>query len=200
MLLFFPEPRPSFGERSRVLVELYMANSDQQVALPAVVHSRMFEGTPGTWLELRALSVVAGLQSAVVAPRRQQRRLALDQLAWVDHGDGPVLACPVLDISEAGARLWGVPGGAPVRGEKIRIRLPHTHTLIGRITWAHGREVGVRYLPESAEAAAELFAHVAAMWEAARVAWHNPSCPCTTGGATLDPPHPLGRRHEGGFR
>ena len=92
VLLFFPEPRPVLGERTRALIELCLANSDQQVALPAMVHSRSFDAAPGTWLELRALSVVAGLQSAVVSPKRQQRRLALDQLAWVDHGDDPVMA------------------------------------------------------------------------------------------------------------
>src|SRR5262249_39940556 len=125
VLLFFPEPRPSFGERSRVLLELCVSPSDQQVALPAQVRSRAFNGNPRTWLQLRALSVVAGLQSAVVAPRRQQRRLAFDQLGWVNHGDGPILACPVLDVSTGGARLWGVPGCVPSAGEKIRVRLPH---------------------------------------------------------------------------
>lgn len=200
MLLFFPEPRPSLGDRTRVLIELCMANSDQQVALPGSVHSRTFDGLPGMWIELRALSVVAGLQSALVAPRRTQRRLALDQLAWVDHGDGPVLACPVLDISKGGARLWGVPGGVPSAGERIRVRLPHAQTLIGRIAWARGREVGIRYVPESLGPAGDLFGRVEAMWAAARVACHNPSCPCTNGGETLDPPHPFRQRREGGFR
>ncbi|MFN2549841.1 MAG: PilZ domain-containing protein [Myxococcales bacterium] len=200
VLLFFPEPRPSLGERARVLIELCVANSDQQVALPAMVHSRAWDAPPGIWLELRALSVVAGLQSAIIAPRRKQRRLALDQLAWVDHGDGPVLACPVLDISEGGARLWGVPGGAPRTGERIRIRLPHAQTLVGRIAWARGREVGLEYVAESLNPAADLYARVESLWNAARVACHNPSCGCAAGAETLDPPHPLRQRREGGVR
>ena len=196
VLLFFPEPRPALAERSRALIELCFSTSGQQVSIATMVHSRSFEGAPGTWLEMRALSVVAGLQSAVVAPRRAQRRLALDQLAWVDHDDGPVLACPVLDISLGGARLWGVPGGPPLAGNRIRLRLPNTQTMIGHVAWAHGREVGVGYAPESLGPGAELYTRVEALWAAARVACHNPSCPCTSGGETLDPPSPLSARHE----
>jgi len=200
VLLFFPEPRPVLGERTRALIELCVANSDQQAALPAMVHSRSFDAAPGTWLELRALSVVAGLQSAVVSPKRRQRRLALDQLAWVDHGEGPVLACPVLDVSQSGVRLWGVPGGAPLAGERIRVRLPHTQTLSGSIAWAHGREVGVQFGAESLGPAGGLYSRVESLWDSARVACHNPSCACTSGGETIDPPLPLRPRHEGGLR
>lgn len=194
VLLFFPDPRPSLPERARALIELCFTGSAQQVAIPALVHSRGFDGV---WLEMRALSVVAGLQSALIAPRRLQRRLALDQLAWVDHDGGPVLACPVLDLSKSGARLWGVPGGAPMVGDRIRVRLQHAPTMTGRIAWAHGREVGVQFAPESAAAAADLFARVEALWAAAREAVHDYACACTEGGETLDPPSPASARPEG---
>src|SRR5438132_10697315 len=72
VLLFFPEPRPALPERSRELIELCFTHSEQQLALPALVHAREFGPVPGTWLEMRALSAVAGLQSALVAPRRGQ--------------------------------------------------------------------------------------------------------------------------------
>jgi hypothetical protein len=199
VLLFFPEPRPLLPERARALIELCFATSEQQVALPALVHSRSFDGMPGTWLEMRALSVVAGLQSAVVTPRRRQRRLALDQLAWVNHDGGPTLACPVLDISRGGARLWGVPGAAPVAGERIRLRMLHGPTLSARIAWARGREVGVEHLPESLAAAAELFGRVEQLWAAARVATHDRACLCAAGGEVLDPPSPHAQ-HEGASR
>ena len=199
VLLFFPEPRPVLPERARALIEICFTGSEQQVALPAIVHSRSAGGIRGTWLEMRALSVVAGLQGAVVSPRRTQRRLALDQLAWVNHEGGPTLACPVLDISLGGARLWGVPGGPPAAGERIRVRMLQGPTLSGRIAWAHGREVGVEYLPESAAAAADLYRRVEQLWAAARVAEHDSACMCANGGETLDPPSPR-THHEGASR
>lgn len=190
VLLFFPVG-PALPPRSRALIELCFSHSAQQVSLAAVVHSRELEGVPGTWLEMRALSVVAGLQSAVIYPRRQQRRLALDQLAWVSHDGGAVLACPVLDISRGGARLWGIPGAAPCAGEKIRLRMQQAPTLTAFVTWAHGREVGVAFAPESLDAAAGIYSRIESMWGESRFARHNPSCACTAGGAPLDPPSPM---------
>lgn len=200
VLLFFPEERPALAPGSRALIELCISGSEQQVALPAIVHSRELYRRPGTWLELRALAVVAGLQSAVAEPRRMERRLALDQLAWVNHEGGPVLACPVLDISRSGARLWGVPGGTPAAGERIRVRLQHSSTMIARIAWAHGREVGIEVTEESLPAAAQLYARVEAQWAAARFARHDPSCTCTGGGDPLDPPPPVRSAFGRGLR
>ncbi len=191
VLLFFPEERPALAPGSRALIELCLSGSEQQVALPALVRSRELYRKPGTWLELRALSVVAGLQSAVAEPRRTERRLAFDQLAWVNHEGGPVLACPVLDLSRSGARLWGVPGGTPAPGETLRVRLQHSTTMIARIAWAHGREVGIEFAEESLPVAGQLYDRVEAQWSAARFARHDPSCTCTGGGEPLDPPSPV---------
>ena len=197
VFLFFPDARPTPAPRSRALLEICFTGSTQQVALPAVVHSHELEGIPGAWLELRALSLVAGLQSAISLPKRGPRRLALDQLAWVTHAGGPVLACPVLDISKGGARLWGVPGAVPAAGEQLRMRMPNAPTLVARIAWARGSEVGVAFAPESLRAAAEVYAHVEDLWAAARFARHFPSCACTEGREAIDPPAPLPALSEG---
>ena len=64
VFLFFPDAQPTPLPRSRALIEICFTGSTQQVALPAVVHSHELEGTSGAWLELRAHSMVAGLQAA----------------------------------------------------------------------------------------------------------------------------------------
>lgn len=196
VLLFFPFPddEPTPSPRSRALIEICFVGSGQQTSLSAVVHPHEGTGVCGSWLELRALSVVAGLQSAIAMPKRWQRRLALDQLAWVSHADGPVLSCPVLDISRGGARLWGIPGALPSVGEPLRMRLPESPTLVARIVWAHGREVGIAFAPESLRAADEIYARVEELWASARVARHQPDCTCDP----LDPPAPV--RLSGGSR
>ncbi len=191
VLLFFPDAQPTPAPRSRALLEICFSGSTQQVALPAVVHSHELEGTAGAWLELRTISVVAGLQSAISLPKRGPRRLALDQLAWVTHAGGPVLACPVLDIGKGGARLWGVPGARPAAGEQLRMRLPNAPTLAGTIAWVRGSEVGVAFAPDSLRAAAEIYARVEDLWAAARFARHPPTCFCAEGSEALDPPAPV---------
>jgi hypothetical protein len=197
-LLFFPDDRPALVPGSRGLIELCFSNSGQQVALPAVVNSREADGVSGIWLELRALSVIAGLQSAIASPRRQQRRLALDELGWVAHEGGPVVACPVLDMSKGGARVWGISGRAPSAGDKVRVRLPQAPTLSGRIAWARGREVGIAFSRQSLAPAAEIYARAEQVWAGARFARHDSACRCTTGGETLDPPSPV--HAAGGLR
>ena len=187
VLLFFPDTWPMLPARARALVELCFAHSTQQASVPAVIHSVV---PGGAWLELRALSAVAGLHLAAAAPQRAQRRLALDQLAWVSHAGAPVLACPVLDISRDGARVWGIPGRAPAVREPIRIRLPQAPTLAGTVAWARGREVGIAFAPESRTAARQLYSRVEQQWALARFASHNPACPCADGEAPLDPPWP----------
>ena len=199
VLLFFPDAHPALGPRSRVLLEICFALSGQQISLPGMVYGRELHGDAGTWLELRALSVVAGLQPALAGPRRAQRRLAIDQLAWVTHGDGPVLACPVLDLSLGGARLWGVAGPSPVAGKEIRVRPQQGPTLLGRIAWAHGREVGVQFAAESRPAAAKLFGRVESLWAAARFARHDPACACAAGGELRGPASPS-PSWQGGLR
>lgn len=195
VLLFFPEDPPVLAARGRVLIELCFTGSDQQAAVPALVHSR----TPGgAWLEMRALSVIAGLQSAVRCARRTQRRLALDQLAWVTHQKGPVLACPVLDLGRGGARLWGIPGDPPAPGESVRVRMQQSPTLNARIAWARGREVGVEFAADSRAAAGATFARLEAQWAEARVARHDRFCLCVAGGDTLGPPWPLHAQQESG--
>lgn len=198
VFLFFPDARPTPAPRCRALLEICFTGSSQQVSLPAVVHSHELEAASGSWLELRALSVVAGLQSAIALPKRGPRRLALNQLAWVTHAGGPVLACPVLDLGKGGARLWGVPGAEPAAGEKVRMRLPGVPTLVGRIAWANGHEVGVAFDPESLPAAAEAYARVEDLWAAARFSRHSPSCACAEGRDPLDPPSPVAL--SGGLR
>lgn len=101
MFLFFPDDLPALGQRSQALLEICFTGSLQQTSLPAVVRSHEFDTASGSWLELRSLGVVAGLQSAIVVPKRSWRRLAFDQLAWVSYAAVPVLACPVLDIGKA---------------------------------------------------------------------------------------------------
>jgi hypothetical protein len=189
VLLFFPDCRPPLAVHARALIELSLTGAGQQVALPAQVQA--FERGPpaGEWLAMRALGIVAGLH-LVGAPRRKQRRLAFDQLAWVEHEGGPVLACPVLDVSRGGARLWGIPGTRPAEGEPVRVRLPGAPTLIARIAWAHGREVGVAFAQEGQAVAERVYQRVEQMWSDARLAAHDPHCPCAEGGAALDPPLP----------
>ena len=187
VLLFFPDPAAALPIRARALMELCLTASDQPVAISAQVHS---PEKRGSWLAIRALSVVAGLHAASSAPRRSERRLAFDQLAWVEPERGPVLACPVLDVSRKGARLWGIPGEVPRRGDRVRVRLPGAPGLGARIAWAHGREAGIRFDEENEPAAASLYARVERMWSAARFASHDPRCQCASGGATVDPPAP----------
>ena len=191
VFLFFPDAQPTPLPRSRALIEICFTSSSQQVSLPAVVHSHELEGTPGAWLDLRALGVVSGMQSAISVPKRGPRRLALDQLAWVTHGGGPVLACPVLDVSVGGARLWGVPGAVPAAGEELRMRMPNAPTLVARIAWAHGSEVGVAFSKASLHAAAEVYARVEELWAGARFARHQPTCECAEGSEALNPPAPV---------
>jgi hypothetical protein len=191
VLLFFPDESPALVPGSRGLIELCFSTSGQQVSLPAVVNSREANRVSGIWLELRALSVIASLPSAIASPRRQQRRLALDELGWVAHDGGPVVACPVLDMSKGGARVWGILGGAPIAGDKVRVRLPRAPTLGGRIAWARGREVGIAFSRQSLTPAAEIYARAEKVWAGARFARHNSACRCTTSGETLDPPTPV---------
>jgi len=199
VLIFFPDREPDLIPGSRALIELCFSGSEQQVALPARVRSRELHGVPGHWLELRALSVVAGLQSAVGAPRRLQRRLAFDQLAWVSHDGYPVLACPVLDVSRGGARLWGIPWAAAA-GEALHLRVPYEAELDARIAWARGREAGVTFAESSLERAGAIFQRVESAWAAARQAAHDRSCDCTRGGEPLDPPFPEHQQLGGGMR
>ena len=142
--------------------------------------------------------MVAGLQSAIAEPKRGWRRLALDQLAWVSYAGGPVLACPVLDIGKGGARLWGMTGEVPSAGEQLRIRLPNAPTLAARIAWTYGSEVGIAFEPETLEVAGEIYARVEELWDAARFARHQPSCPCAEGLDPIDPPSPV--QLSGGFQ
>jgi len=197
VLLFFPDPFPPFPVRSRALLELSLAGSGQQVALPAVVHALDLSATPGTWLAMRALGLVAGLQLMATAPRRKERRLAYDQLAWVEHEDGPVLACPVLDLSRGGARLWGIPGRTPAPDGNLRVRLPGAPTLRARIAWAHGREVGIHFCEESQAAAERLYVRIEQMWRTARFISHDPRCFCASGGDAIDPAPPRSARFFG---
>lgn len=189
VLLFFPEQRPRLPERTRTLLEICFSRSSQQVALPAMVYARdLYGATPGMWLELRALSIVAGLQAALVAPRRKRPRLGMDLVAWVQRQQGASLACPVLDVSEAGARLWGVPGNPPRRNEELIVRLPDCRAVRGRVAWAHGREVGIEFGRDARLAAATVFARAAEQWSGASLAVHDRACTCTSGGAPRDPP------------
>src|SRR5947207_1536693 len=135
---------------------------------------------------MRDLSVVAGLQSALVAPRRTHRRLAMDLLAWVSRESGPTLACPVLDLSEAGARIWGIPGNPPAPNDELLIRLPETRAVRARVAWAHGREVGIEFTADAREVAAAAFARATEQWALAHVAIHDPDCRCAEGGETRD--------------
>lgn len=196
--LFFPETRPPLVSRSRAFIEICFSGSRQQTSLPATVHSHEAGDASGSWLELRAPGVLAGLQSAMAAPKRGQRRLALDQLAWVSHADGPVLACPVLDIGKGGARLWGIPGVVPASGQHLRMQLPEAPELVARIVWAHGHEVGVAFAKESLQAAGEIYARIEAPWASAGLARHPPSCACAEGSDPLDHPSPM--RLAGGSR
>jgi len=187
VLLFFPDPYPVLPVRARVLIELTLA-SGQSTSLPAQVAAH--EQRSGTWLAMRALGIVTGLQVAASAPRRRERRLVFDQLAWVEHMGGPVLACPVLDISRGGARLWGVPGISPERDHDLRLRIQGAPTMCARIAWAHGREVGVKFDSASQSAGERVYQRVEQMWGAARLASHSPLCRCATVVATNDPPFP----------
>src|SRR5207248_9487613 len=54
VLLFFPDPAATLPIRARALMELCLTASDQQVAIPAQVHS---PEKRGSWLAIRALSV-----------------------------------------------------------------------------------------------------------------------------------------------
>ena len=198
MFLFFPDDLPALGQRSQALLEICFTGSLQQTSLPAVVRSHEFDTASGSWLELRSLGVVAGLQSAIVVPKRSWRRLAFDQLVWVSYAAVPVLACPVLDIGKGGARLWGIPGAVPSVGEQLRIRLPHAPTLAARIAWARGREVGIAFQAESLEVAGEIYAGVEELWASARFARHQASCACAEGRDPLDPPSPV--QLSGGFQ
>jgi hypothetical protein len=191
VIIFFPQPRPVLAERMRALLEICFSGSEQQVALPALVHARELSGTPGLWLELRALSVVAGLQSALASPRRKRRRLAMDFLAWVQRPDGPTLACPVLDLSEGGARLWGVPGAPPAADDQLIIRMPETRAVRARVAWARGREVGIEFARDARAVAASVYARAADQWASARLALHPSSCTCANGGEPRDPPPPI---------
>ncbi len=199
VLIFFPDRQPDLIPGSRAMIELCFSGSEQQVALPSRVRSRELRPVPGHWLELRALSVVAGLQSAVGAPRRQQRRLAFDQLAWVSHDQYPVLACPVLDLSRGGARLWGIPWPA-APGEALRVRVPYEEELDAQVAWARGREAGVTFAESSLEPAGAIYRRVEAAWAAARVAVHDQACDCTHGAEPLDPPFPEPEQLGGGLR
>ena len=190
VLLFFPDPFPLLAVKSRALIELSLAGSGQQVALPAQVHALENGAWPGTWLAIRALGIVAGLHQVGLVPRRKERRLIFDQLAWVEHGGGPVLACPVLDVSRGGARQWGIPGNSPAAGESLRVRLPGGPTLRARIAWAHGREVGIEFAAEFQKDAERLYRRVEQMWSAARLASHDSRCQCASGESALDPPLP----------
>jgi hypothetical protein len=196
VLLFFPERKPELPERTRTLLEICFSHSDQQVALPAMVHAReLFGAAAGIWLEMRALSVVAGLHSALVAPRRKRRRLAMDVLAWVQRPGTPELACPVLDLSEAGARLWGVPGDLPRPDDELVIRFPETRAVRARVAWARGREVGIEFTREARPVAAAVFSRAAELWASARVAIHDGACNCANGGEPRDPPLPHAALH-----
>jgi hypothetical protein len=198
VLLFFPQPRPALPERTRTLLELCFSHSEQQVALPAQVHGRELSGNAGIWLEMRALSVVAGLQSALIAPRRTHRRLAMDLLAWVSRDKGPTLACPVLDLSEGGARIWGIPGTPPARGDELLIRLPESRAARARVAWARGREAGIEFTGEARPVSEAAFARAARQWASARLAIHDPACTCASGGETRDPPPPPGTNRAWG--
>ena len=199
VLLFFPDEHPDLLPGSRALIELCFSNSEQQVALPARVRSREVRRVTGHWLELRALSIVAGLQSAVGSPHRHQRRLTFDQLAWVSHEGSPVLACPVLDLSLGGARLWGIPWAAQP-GDPLAIRLPYEDKLEAQVAWARGREIGVRFDAESLASAATTYARMEAAWSNARLALHDPACACESGGAMVEPPSPDYQRLGGAVR
>ena len=197
VLLFFPDPFLLLAVHARALIELSLAGTGQQVALPAQVHALENGESPGAWLAMRALGIVAGLRLMEEAPRRKERRLAFDQLAWVEHEGGPVLACPVLDLSRTGARLWGVPGKDPAPGEEFWVRLPSAPTLRARVAWARRREVGIEFDPECQPDAEQLFRRVEQMWGAARFASHDTHCQCASGGSTLDPPLPHHDLHRG---
>lgn len=189
VLLFFPHTGIGLTPGSRALIELCFSRSEQQVALPARVRSKELRGRQGHWLELRALSAVAGLQSAVGSPHRHQRRLAFDQLAWVMHDGAQVLACPVLDLSLGGARLWGLPWQAAA-GDELRLRVPYESELRARVAWARGREAGVTFADASRPAAAAIYARIEAAWATARLAEHSLSCDCDFSGETADPVAP----------
>jgi hypothetical protein len=189
VLLFFPDPYPRLAVRSRALIEISLA-AGQQISLPAQVTARDENAGGGTWLAMRALAIVTGLQVAAITPRRRERRLAFDQLAWVEHGGGPVLACPVLDLSRSGARLWGVPGGIPAPEQDLRVRMNGAPTLRARIAWAHGREVGVQFAGDSSPSAERLYQRVEHLWSSARLVSHDPGCRCAIGGIATDPPVP----------
>src|SRR3954470_21310767 len=63
VLLFFPDAAADLVPGSRILIELCFSRSAQQVSLPARGRSGETQEARGHWLELRALSTVAGLQS-----------------------------------------------------------------------------------------------------------------------------------------
>jgi hypothetical protein len=142
--------------------------------------------------------VVAGLQSGLPAPRRTHRRLAIDLLAWVSRESGPTLACPVLDLSDGGARIWGIPGKPPAPEDELLIRLPGSRAVRARVAWAHGREVGIEFSRDARPVAEAAFARAAEQWASARVAIHDPACTCANGGETRDPPPPPGMNRAWG--
>jgi hypothetical protein len=192
-LFFFRAPSLDVAVGTPVLLELCIDMSDQTRLLRGSVLARAEE--QGWWLQFPSTKVAKELEAKIVAVRKS-RRIGTDRLVRLRHSRTTEYLSMLLDVSQGGARIGGLPPGlavghevevvltAPERGEPAELGK-------AKVVWVGEGEAGIvfdRTLPAARIAITKFFHSVEAPWKQAFEARHLHDC-CGKAGVR-EPPVP----------
>ena len=191
MLLYFPLSRLDLHDGGRVLLDVEFTGSQQECFADGNVFARVQAANHGwgAWLDFSP-QLLAGVEGALAAPKRRQRRIGSDLFVEV-RTDTKSEVTRLLDVGAGGARI-----GAPVQariGDALSLRLlgagaSPTERLEGRICWAGSRETGVRFGgPASRQGLSELLQTLGVLWGQAKAVVHSAVCSCSVSGELQEP-------------
>jgi hypothetical protein len=190
VLLYFPLARLDLPDGGRVLLDLEFTGSQQECFADGSVFARVRaeDRSWGAWLSFPP-KVLAGVDVALSAPRRRQRRIG-SALFVEARTDTAAQVTRLLDVGPGGARV-GASLGARI-GDPITLRLlggeVRADKLNGRICWAGPRETGLRFGgPQARAGLAELLQTLSGLWAQSRVVVHSAVCSCSTSGKVQEP-------------
>ena len=187
-LFFYRDDKLRVLPGAPVCIEFAFADGVAARLLHGLVLDRI-EGS-GTWIELRDARPVR-TQSEYA---RTSRRLGCDLAVEVRTQDC-IKTGRLLDLSEGGARIVGIPGLTPDTAVELRLlsadRLTFHDLSFGHVAWAQEGELGVKFDPEDLigkSAVTKLLLDTASHWRRVWETEHPQSC-CSGRGAS-DPETP----------
>ena len=197
-LLFFPDNKVDQHAGERVMLEMQLRESRQQMVLRATIHSRVAGARPGVWLQFSDLHSRAVAADRESLRRRRHPRVGSDVMVEVREPDASARIARLLDVSAGGARVGATPGlriGMAVDVHLVA-SLAGVPRAIGRATVVRvtGSEVGLQFAPDATARMQKLVDTVRASWAAAQTIAHPRGC--CAGGAIDEPPIPHARPHK----